>query len=88
VDRDDADTGGQTLRQKASKISAASNRVSADPPTSSPDVTPPMPRWPPRASHRRENASPHPTDRMWRDFFRGKIPRHVANRNLVPLRAN
>jgi hypothetical protein len=20
---------------------------------------------------------------MWRDFFRGKIPRHVANRNLV-----
>jgi len=24
-----------------------------------------------------------PPDCMWRDFFRGKIPRHVANRNLV-----
>ena len=24
-----------------------------------------------------------PADRMRRDFFRGKIPRHVANRNLI-----
>ena len=24
-----------------------------------------------------------PADRMRRDFFRGKIPRHIANRNLV-----
>src|ERR1700722_14462756 len=24
-----------------------------------------------------------PPDRMWRDFFRGEIPRHLANRNLI-----
>src|SRR5947208_10996560 len=24
-----------------------------------------------------------PAQRMWRDFFRGEFPRHIANRNLV-----
>jgi hypothetical protein len=66
-----ADTVGQPWA-KASKISAASNRVSADTERR-------------RLAHHvnREMLLLIPADRMRRDFFRGEIPRHIANRNLV-----
>jgi hypothetical protein len=42
-----------------------------------------MPSWPPRASRRPENAFLVPAHACGAILFRGELPRHIANRNLV-----
>ncbi len=78
-----ADTVGQPCA-RASKISAASNRrqrraadIVADVDAADAELG--------RLAHHvdRKMLLLVPAQRMRRDLFRGKIPRHVANRNLV-----
>ena len=82
-----ADTVGQPCAS-ASKISAASNRVSAGAADIVADID---------AAHAERRRLAHhldremlllvPAHRVRRDLLRGELPRHVANRDLVLVRA-